>query len=1006
TSSAPDISKVFLTCWQQNINGAADSDASIRKVAMRRLTRDLHESLQEIRGIPASMQSAPSAGPQDALTSFVEEVMSLLMEGLAKVIFQGLSDSAQACSREASIQAITLFVGNVSDLTPYLAYLFPVLVARGVPAGSLYDPALELFVYDNDEHEAYKRGRATERQDRHIPHLKHITEESEELRLSLCRMIGRMLASLMERDTIGVLRPYLDDTILLLVSLCRDPYSTVAAEALSTLSKLVVHPHLEQGMKFYAVGLCRVILPLLRHRHAKVRIHAIEALRVTVMVPDRAKVKGAGTSAIVDLVGFREDNVLPVAAFYGKGDTMVNYLAELTTDRSASVRAETALMLSEWLTSLPDRYDHQTRLLPYVLNAIADNAEVVSTIALETLSKCGAEYEREHEDDVIERRQFGVDGDFRANHSKPLPRPFSGRPRIGARLYVRNNTRRFLKPLLVEMSNWRSETRLRSTLLFRTLVVYCEEHLTVETHKLIPHFQQALQLAISGKDEALKNALLDCCELVGRYVVPESYLPHMMSRIKEEPEINPTGNRATLLMLLWKLLEGSLPTVVVPHVAGIVDVVTARSDDIAGETAAVRLATIKVLSVMASSLKLCGSQATEERTFASTGRLAAMKRPIKSAIKFLLACRRLDDSPFETDLVLGSLAAASGMATAEQLIAANAEDIINEVSEVFPCGPVWIATCSPQLILESLLSLCPQAPRICPPLLRLCTQIVTFRKNFPDGCQEAVLATVVARVLKAVNVWECSDDLTKSLRSAGDVPVEYSARSMLKLCLHSCWSTNPELRRCQIDIIGAVVEDQSWRQFLSTFESQSGSAETDVMSAVLGLLDHKTTERQEYCKILSLVSQVLRMSTTRGSCARTHGRSVLPFSRREHPVDLRFSNMAASAFPRVLARADDDSDDVRQSALQTLQDLLPFVQPDSSCRQRPCSGAKEENSAISNAIDNPWSVRWETLKYKDFVTDCVKHAIHSTSNCINGLELFLRKSACLDPGGFTSVLAR
>lgn len=70
--------------------------------------------------------------------------------------------------------------------------------------------------------------------------------------------------------------------------------------------------------------------------------------------------------------------------------------------------------------------------------------QVVSAIAVDTLSKCGAEYEREHQDDVIERRQLGVDGDVRANHSKALPRPFSGRPRIGARLYVRSNTRRFL----------------------------------------------------------------------------------------------------------------------------------------------------------------------------------------------------------------------------------------------------------------------------------------------------------------------------------------------------------------------------------------------------------------------------------------------------------------------------------------------------------------------------------------------------------------------------------
>ncbi len=188
--------------------------------------------------------------------------------------------------------------------------------------------------------------------------------------------------------------------------------------------------------------------------------------------------------------------------------------------------------------------------------------QVVSAIAVETLSKCGAEYEREHQEDILERRQFGVDGDIRGNHTKPLPRPFSGRPRIGTRLYVRGNTRRFLlvrksmplllaqtldcsnkiiplhmsctptsthrlrdnaklmprrislavfpsmfatprQPLLVEMSNWISKTRLQSALLFRTLVVYCEEHLTVETHKLIPHLQRALHLAISAKVQTL-----------------------------------------------------------------------------------------------------------------------------------------------------------------------------------------------------------------------------------------------------------------------------------------------------------------------------------------------------------------------------------------------------------------------------------------------------------------------------------------------------------------------
>lgn len=108
----------------------------------------------------------------------------------------------------------------------------------------------------------------------------------------------------------------------------------------------------------------------------------------------------------------------------------------------------------------------------------------------------------------------------------------------------------------------------------------------------------------------------------------------------------------------------------------------ARSDDIEGEAAPLRWATINVLFVVANSMKACGRQATEELTFGSTGRLLSMKRPIKSAIKYLLACRRLDDSPNEIDLVLSTLAVASGMASMEQLIAANAEDIIDEISEV------------------------------------------------------------------------------------------------------------------------------------------------------------------------------------------------------------------------------------------------------------------------------------------------------------------------------------
>lgn len=53
--------------------------------------------------------------------------------------------------------------------------------------------------------------------------------------------------------------------------------------------------------------------------------------------------------------------------------------------------------------------------------------------------------------------------------------------------------------------------------------------------------------ALVTQDKALEVVLLECCELLGRYVVPESYLPHILSRVKEEPDINPTRSRCSRL---------------------------------------------------------------------------------------------------------------------------------------------------------------------------------------------------------------------------------------------------------------------------------------------------------------------------------------------------------------------------------------------------------------------------------------------------------------------------
>jgi len=62
---------------------------------------------------------------------------------------------------------------------------------------------------------------------------------------------------------------------------------------------------------------------------------------------------------------------------------------------------------------------------------------------------------------------------------KSLPAPFAERPRIGMRLYVRGNIKRFLSALVNELTNWLSKTRLKSANLLKVIVVLCEEHLII-----------------------------------------------------------------------------------------------------------------------------------------------------------------------------------------------------------------------------------------------------------------------------------------------------------------------------------------------------------------------------------------------------------------------------------------------------------------------------------------------------------------------------------------------
>lgn len=95
--SARDVAGTLVAGWLKNINGAADSDVGIRKAAMKSLSRDLHAVVRQFDDTPAATQSSPSVDTPEKPASFLEDLMTLLMDALAKIVFKGLADPAEAC---------------------------------------------------------------------------------------------------------------------------------------------------------------------------------------------------------------------------------------------------------------------------------------------------------------------------------------------------------------------------------------------------------------------------------------------------------------------------------------------------------------------------------------------------------------------------------------------------------------------------------------------------------------------------------------------------------------------------------------------------------------------------------------------------------------------------------------------------------------------------------------------------------------------------------------------
>ncbi|TYZ57367.1 hypothetical protein PybrP1_012967 [[Pythium] brassicae (nom. inval.)] len=663
---------------QREMNRLADEHGSVRKKAALALE--------------AHFLGDSAADADDATEVFAE---------IAKPLFKRFNDPVEKV-RDVCVRVATRFVAREPDLLRFVPYLLPAVTAR-LNCQYAYDEQQQLFSRDQFLHDAFKRGRVFVAEHQ-VARLKP-GEPSEELRARFLELLAALLENAFARRAASLLHAYIFDILVVLVGGVHDAFPDVNVLACATLR--AISDNMVSVAKHFSVALVRAVQGLLLHRLARVRVAAIDAVRALVSCPNRDKCKGSGTEAIADLLGHRDDHVIPVAAFYAP-EVRVNCFARLDQDAHPGVRRAFFAMVSDWLETLPDRYDHEARLMPYLLSAVSDEDAGTARDAVATLARLGARYEHEHGAEVLELKQYGVDGAHPGyNYRKPLPAPFlDGRPSLGTRLYVRGRARRFLGPVLRELGNWQSPTRRHAARLLTSIVVYCEETITVDAHVLL----QALLRDWREPDTA--PALRVVADLVGRFVAPATYLPLLLARVRGDSDVSATGGvvapgpTATAIEVLQLVMGGSLDAALLAHVHDVLEAV-ATKHILDFEHAGAKLAVATVAQQLACLLERRGGDAVSAY-FLQHGRLTTMERVYDRLFELALVvagAQRSSESVAHANAALEALASVEAHRTTTALIDAHFSTSVERAAAALDAMSAvqWTPTCSEQLLLEGLL---------------------------------------------------------------------------------------------------------------------------------------------------------------------------------------------------------------------------------------------------------------------------------------------------------------
>jgi hypothetical protein len=167
-----------------------------------------------------------------------------------------------------------------------------------------------------------------------------------------------------------ILLPFINFVVDIDRALIMDPYRDVSIAGCKLLHRICdIYKDLIKERGIYVIK--ALFYPMI-NSNSKSRIAAIKAMgKLLYCNPFKQAFQ------VMSLImAWRDPNIVPLSDFFDP-KIKLNYLARLSADKKDSVRKVFITQLGEWFTQLKDKWDHDRRILPYLLTGLFDKNEEI-----------------------------------------------------------------------------------------------------------------------------------------------------------------------------------------------------------------------------------------------------------------------------------------------------------------------------------------------------------------------------------------------------------------------------------------------------------------------------------------------------------------------------------------------------------------------------------------------------------------------------------------------------